>query len=236
MIYPDDSIQAYVGKWWLIDESKELKRGQLIKVFVPHVDQIPMTLNPIGRADPTDHFRANFTLEPLRIDKPSHAYKLPVAALPDFEGEVRAVYRAKKRPALIISAGGPDIPNKLRHGKPKWQTAPTILVAPYYGADKGGKRAGFRDEFIERVRRCEYPHYIWDILPLPGDVSESILRLDHIQPIGRHYETYEWTRYCLSDEAMIIFSEWLHWLLEDELPDNSILFGYREALISNYKK
>jgi len=231
-MYPDDSIQAYVGKWWLIDESRDIERGRLIKAFVPHVDQIPMTLNPIGRTDPTDHSRANYTLEPLRVDKPSRTYILPVAALPDFEGEVRTVYRAKKRPVLIISPGGPDIPRELRHGKPRWQTAPTILVAPYYGADKGAKRSGFREEFIERIRRCEYPHYIWDILPLPGRVGESILRLDHIQPIGRHYEAYEWTQHCLSDEAMLILNEWLHWFLEDDLPTDSTLFDFREELIN----
>jgi hypothetical protein len=229
-MYPDDSIQAYVEKWWLIDKSKDIKRGRLIKAFVPHVDQTPLTLIPTGRTDPTDHHKANYTIEPLRIDKPSRTYKLPVAALPEFEGEVRTVYRAKKRPVLIISAGGPDIPKELTRGKPGWQTAPTILVAPYYGADKGGKRAGFREEFIERIRRCEYPHYIWDILPLPGNAGESILRLDHIQPIGRHYLSYEWTEHCLSNEAMIIVNEWLHWLLEYDLPTDSTLYYYRKEL------
>jgi hypothetical protein len=230
-MYPEDSIQAYVGKWWLTDVSKDIKRGRLIKAFVPHVDQIPMILSPIGRANPTDHSKANFTLEPLRIDKPSRTYMLPVAALPEFEGEVRTVYRAKKRPVLIISAGGPDIAKELRYGKPRWQTAPTILVAPYYGAGEGAKRSGFRGEFIERIRRCEYPQYMWDILPLRGEGGESILRLDHIQPIGKHYETYELTPYCLAEEAMLILNEWLHWLLEDDLPADSILFYYREQLI-----
>ena len=120
----------------------------------------------------------------------------------------------------------------MRHGKPRWQTAPTILVAPYYGADREGKRSGFREEFVERIRRCEYPHYIWDILPLPGGAGESILRLDHIQPIGKHYESYEWTHYSLSEEAMLILNEWLYWLLEGELPEKSTLLEIREALLN----
>ncbi len=230
-MYPEESIQAYVSSWWSIDETREIRRGRLIKAFVPHVHQVPMTLIPKGRTDPTDHSRADYTLAPLRIAQPSPTYKLPVAALPDYEGEIRTVYRAKKRPVLVISAGGPDIPRELRIGKPKWQTAPTILVAPYYGADEGDKRSGFSDEFVERVKRCEYPHYVWDILPLTNTVRESILRLDHIQPIGRHHDAYEWTDHCLSDEAMLIFDEWLHWLLEDELPEDSVLHGFREALL-----
>ena len=67
---------------------------------------------------------------------------------------------------------------------------------------------------------------------MPGNAGESILRLDHIQPIGKHYESHEWTQYCLSEEAMLILNEWLHWLLEDELPDESTLLDIREALLN----
>jgi hypothetical protein len=66
---------------------------------------------------------------------------------------------------------------------------------------------------------------------LPGGAGESILRFDHIQPIGRHYEAYEWTQHCLSNEAMLILNEWLHWFLEDDLPTDSTLFDFREELI-----
>jgi hypothetical protein len=72
---------------------------------------------------------------------------------------------------------------------------------------------------------------MWDILPLRDDFGVSLLRLDHIQPIGRHYETYEWLPYCLAEEAILILNEWLHWLLEDDLPVDSILFDCREQLI-----
>jgi len=96
-----------------------------------------------------------------------------VAALPDYPGEVRTVYRAKARPVVVLSAGGPEVPRELRVGAAGWQTAPTLLVAPFYGVDPGGTRGGWREDFVTRIRRGEYPQYLWDKLPLPG-AGESV--------------------------------------------------------------
>jgi hypothetical protein len=190
---------------------------------------VPVTLIPKGRSEPTDHSSVDYKLEPLQIHKRTPLPKLPPAAFPEFEGEVRTVYRAKKRPMLVISTGGPEVPRKITEGKPRWQTDPTILAAPYYGASKSSKRSGFRAEFVERVRRGEYPNFQWDLLPLPDRAStESILRFDHIQPIGRHHDSYEWTGHCLSGPAMEIIDQWLHWLIENELPEDSDLLYLRE--------
>ena len=131
---------------------------------------------------------------------------------------------------LVIGAGGPDIPRELRAGAARWQSAPTILVAPYYGADPGGTRGGFRAEFVNRIRRCEYPQYLWDKLPLEG-TSESILRLDHLQPIGRHPNAYEHTSHCLGAPAVRILDDWLTWLLTGTLPPDGDLGFVRGELL-----
>ena len=235
MKYPDESIQAYISPWWAKDENRELRRGRLIKAFVNHVDLTPVTLIPEGRSSPTDHIFVKYKLEPLQIHKRTTLPKLPTAAFPEFSGEIRTVYRAKKRPVLVISMGGPDVPDELRRGKPRWQTNPTILVAPYYGASEGGKRSGFSGEFIKRVKMAEYPNFLWDILPIAtrSNREGSILRFDHIQPTGRHHDSYEWTEHCLSEKAMQIVDEWLHWLIEEEFPDSedSELGYLREELL-----
>jgi hypothetical protein len=126
---------------------------------------------------------------------------LPVAALPQYKKEVRAVYRAKKRPGLIVCSGGTKIDRILTAGKPKWQTSRTVIVAPYYGTDEGGKRSGFKPEFVKRIRRCEYSQYMWDLLPINGSTEESVMRLDHPQPVGRSEDSMELLDYCLSDDA-----------------------------------
>lgn len=225
---PDDSLQSVVGNWWIEDQTSEVRRGRLLWAYVPHVDQDPMTLIPVGREDPHEHRTATVRLQPLRVGAIHQKSTLPVAALPEYEGEVRTVYRAKIRPVLVLSEGGVDVPRELRTGAAKWQTAPTLLVAPYYGVSSG-PRAGWRPDFVTRIRRCEYPQTLWDRLPL-GKVSESILRLEHLQPIGRSQNAYEWTKYQLSDDALALVDQYLTWLLTGNLPGDSLLAYVRREL------
>ena len=120
--FPDDSIQAVAGTWWIEDPTKNFCRGQLIRAFLPHVDAIPYTMTPVGRENPTEHKSAEVIIEPLRIKQPRKPSFSPVAALPLYPGEVRTVYRAKKRPAVILTEGGNSVPHHLVLGKPAWQT------------------------------------------------------------------------------------------------------------------
>lgn len=224
-------LQRYIDPWWTKYEGGTLRRGQLVYVFAPHVDQVPLTLNAEGRAEPTQHDRALVRLEPLRVHQPPPSVsKLPVAALPHREGEVYAVYRAKRRPALVLSTGGVPVHKVLRRGGAKWQHAPTILVAPYYGADLSATRGGWPAAFIDRIQRAEYPQYLLDTLPIAGGKIDSVLRLDHVQPIGNHQDSYEATEYCLSDEALRLVDEWFLWLTSGMLDPDGALATARALL------
>ena len=165
--YPEDSIQSLVGEWWRQDEgTPHLCRGRLLWAFVPHVDQEPRTLTAEGRASSTDHARARYRVDPLRISQPRRSSVLPVAGLPEVPGEVFTVYRAKRRPALVLGGESTDpVDHSLTRGMSKWQTAPTVLVAPYYGATRDGRRGGFNEPFVDRVRRAEYPEYMVGLAP-----------------------------------------------------------------------
>ncbi|MDL2275158.1 hypothetical protein LJC22_03410 [Desulfosarcina sp. OttesenSCG-928-G10] len=200
-------------------------------MVVPHVDQNPYCCVQEGRSEPTLHEKAIVSFSPFNINKrPLKQPQLPTAAIPTHKNEVLTVHRSKKRPAIIISTGGGKVPDWLVKDKPKWQTARTILVAPFYGADESGDRSGFNEVFRERVRRCEFPQFHWDILPIPGGTKESILRLDHIQPIGRNENSIAFTDYCLGKDALSLLDEWLQWLIYGSLPEGST-FGYlREEL------
>jgi hypothetical protein len=229
--YPESSLQSFVDKWWEQTETTELRRGRLIRAFLPHVDQIPYALVVQGRAEATDHTKANYRIEPLRIRTPPSAPRLPVAGLPNLPGEARVALRAKKRPALILSMGGSGVPPDLRGGSSaNWMTAPTLLVAPYYGAEANQKRAGWKPRLVDRIRHCEFPQYLWDKLPIDG-AEFSILRFDHLQPIGHHHETWEVTNYCLSQDALSLVDEWLRWLITGGMDPQALLMDVREGLL-----
>lgn len=184
---------------------------------------------PEGRSEPTVHETANYRIEPLS-QRPPALPRLPVAGLPGYEGEVHAVFRAKRRPALVLSRGGDEIPASLRTGAARYQTHRALLVAPFYGADRDGRRGGWNPLFLERIRRGEYPQYLWDKLPVGAQVKESVLRLDHLQPLGGHASAYTLTDFVLDDEALDLVDEWLQWLLTGKLQSEGILSTIRDGL------
>ncbi len=202
--------------------------------FVPHVDVIPKSLIPTGRAEDeaTNHSKASYEIADLRINSVFQKNSLPAAILPYYQNECYTVHRSKKRPALLISDGGPEIPRQLRSSmKPSWHTNPTILVAPYYSAVKKGVSKWY-EPFVERIKKCEYPQYLWDTLPMRSSTESSILRFDHIQPIGKDRDSYELTDYALKEDVIeFLLKEWLDWLLTGEIDAGSILNEIRNDLL-----
>ncbi len=226
-MYPEDSFQRLIEPWWAPAHPSELSRGQLIRTFVPYPEHEPLRLIPEGRADPRDHSQALVRIERYRMGQPMPKPGLPVAALPLHEGESYFVQRGKIRPALVISTGGEEVSRELQRRATQWQIKPTALVAPYYGAESGSTRGGWHPEFVTRIRRAEYPQYVWDILPVAG-ADESILRLDHVFAIAKNPNAYQKTEHRLSPEALEIVDQWVFWLITGGMGEE--LSYYREEL------
>lgn len=234
--YPEDCPQSLTpcDEWWVQHNTQELESGCLLWTFVPHVDQIPMALVAQGRSKSTNHDLADCEIIPANSDRIFQRSRLPVASLPCYPNEVRTVYRSKKRPALLIILPGADIPRSMMASKPRSLTRPTAVVAPYYGRDEEtGRRSGFPQAFVDRVRCCEYPRFVWDKLPIEGS-EESILRLDHLLPMSTNHVAYEKTEWKLSDEAFHIIMEWFEWYYTGAIPENndSLLCQIREELMN----
>jgi hypothetical protein len=70
---------------------------------------------------------------------------------------------------------------------------------------------------------------MWDSLPFKSR-KESILRLDHLQPIGKHGKSYELSEFELHPDALEIVDEYLLWLMSGSLPDG-IVSGLRKELL-----
>ncbi|NQZ89078.1 MAG: hypothetical protein HRT54_15995 [Colwellia sp.] len=231
MTFPEDSLQSLISPspWWVKQDNRELCRGSLVFAFLPHVDQIPFSFEPIGRTRADCHDFADIKVTPLKVDQPLKKTDLPVAAMTLNHNEVWAAYRAKKRPCIVVATENSKIDRTIIKGMPKKSTAPTILVAPYYGVCKQLNRSGFNPAFVERVRHCEYPQFMWDDLPFVKG-EESILRLDHIQPIGTHHNSYKLSGYKLSEEALDIFDECLNLSVYGGVEEDSILLDYRSMI------
>jgi hypothetical protein len=134
---------------------------------------------------------------------------------------------------LVITAEQKKVDDKYRRGLPRISTSPTLLVAPYYGADQDGSRAGYNPKFAERVRHAIYPQFMLDRLPLDRGPTESLLRLDHIQPVGMHYYSFEHSGYELSEEAVeSILDDWIMWVLLGKFPADSLILDYQNQIKS----
>lgn len=231
--FPIDSIQNLVGLgWWEEDQSRSLCRGALVWTWVQYFSNIPLQI-VAERVDPMGHKIASLVARPLHAGSrgaPDPA--LPVAGLPRLDGaDCFLVNRAKKRPCLVLGgACQAAIDRTLVQGMSKSATHIFVVVAPYYGVDQN-VRAGYNPEFVEYIKHAKCRQFFWDILPM-GSQEESILRLDQVQPLGIHYQSFDHTGYRLSHNALEIMDEWLNWFLHDI--DGEELSSFRE-LIKDFK-
>ena len=226
--FPDDCVQSLIDEWWTVAENREVRRGQLLWAHAPFFDYLPYDLVPEARSATTEHERALFYLEQRRLSQRRAGPRLPVAALPQNPGETYSVYRAKFRPVLVLGTGGVEVDPTLTQRAARWQSVRTYLVAPYFGVDRTSQRGGWNLEFVRRIRHCEYPQYFWDMLPLGASASESVLRLDQIQPIGQNHEAFEYTPHRLSNEGLEVLGEWVDWNFSEDLDPGSMLHIARE--------
>jgi hypothetical protein len=227
--YPDDSIQDQCDAWWLEDSTRDVVRGRLLKTFVPFPEPKPFELVPVARPEPTEHKRALFNIQPFNLTGSTApaVSALPVAGMPLRPAERYAVIRGKVRPVLVVGGVHARVAGQFLVGAPGWQTAPSLLVAPFYGADQDGTRGGWHPEFVRRIRRAKYPQFVWDMLPLTGP-SESILRLDHAFSISAHPEAFVFTPHRLSEEAVALVESWVSWLVTGALDVDCDLDVFRK--------
>ena len=102
---------------------------------------------------------------------------------------------------MVASPGDTIEPRFTRHSA-SWQHRRALLVAPYYGVQADGTRAGWNPEFVSRIQRAEYSQYVWDRLPEGGLREGSILRLAADESESRFCRTAAglgWDPYALDD-------------------------------------
>jgi hypothetical protein len=128
------------------------------------------------------------------------------------------VVRAKRRPVILVQ---PEIPlsaveNRGYRGRIERRRC---LVAQIFGlADTKTRQAEFNPSFVDRVRRMEFPQFMF--LPQkPGLLDvDSLLRLDELQSVFTPH--LEPTQYCLGEETLEVLRGQLAFLSADVRPSN----------------
>jgi len=134
------------------------------------------------------------------------------------------------RGADVLATSGLAVPAELRAGAARWQSTSTLLLAPYYGATSDGTRGGWNPAFVGRIQRVEYSQYVWDSLPIGGSDAGSIVRLDHVFPIGADPANWQATPHRLSADAMAFIDDWLSWHVTGGLAGGGVLECARATL------
>ena len=230
--FPEASVHNLTGDWWEPAAGGEMIPGRLLRTLVPYPDMKPYRLVPEGRGDEArQHQRANYRMEEFRIgDPPKNVSALPVAGLPLRDGETHLVRRGKIRPVVVVASPGDTIEPRFTRHSASWQHRRALLVAPYYGVQADGTRAGWNPEFVSRIQRAEYSQYVWDRLPEGGLPEGSILRLDHVFPIGDDPANWTPLGYWLRDDIRAILDEWLSWHISGVLVPDGVLEWARDEL------
>lgn len=69
--YPEVCQQALIEPWWEEYTGFEYRPGSLVWAYLPHTEQVPYTIIPIGRSDdPADHETARVEIKPFSIGDP----------------------------------------------------------------------------------------------------------------------------------------------------------------------
>jgi hypothetical protein len=56
--------------------------------------------------------------------------------------------------------------------------------------------------------------------------------MNRIQPIGEHYNSVEWTPYCLSEDALKVMEEWILWLVTGKMREKGTLPTFQEIVLA----
>ncbi len=227
-----ESIHTLVDWWEKASRLDRLERGALVWAYIPQVSVVPYLLCATGRKDAREHSSANFRMSQLNMrgDKPAPPNP-PVAGLPLHSGEQYWVAKAKKRPAIVVAGPGDALTEKFRKQLKGWRGQETYLLAPAFGVDQSGTRGGYPSEFVDRVRACMYPQFLYERFP-DSKTVESIVRLDQMFPLAQHHQTFEHSGWQLSEDALDVLGQWVAWFATGQLPEDSELHMIRETLLA----
>jgi hypothetical protein len=199
----------FIDEWFGDDFFQKLALGYHIHVcfgqffwthaYYPH-ENLELWRPVPDPNEPTKTIASTFQIVPAGQDAFRRSIPLAVPKLET--NEEFLVIRAKRRPVLLVQPEIPlpEIENRGFRGRVQRRRC---LVAQVFGlAETKTGRAQFSPSFVDRVRKMEFPQFMF--LPKNAGFLEvdSLLRLDELQSVfAPHLEA---TQYSMGDEVVKI--------------------------------
>jgi hypothetical protein len=178
-------------------------------------------------AEPTRTIASKFVMTPRCADAFSRAYPLHAPKLEVDEEFI--VIRAKRRPVILLRAEQPWADMRTAGYRGKVQRK-RCWVAQIFGLVDGKTgRPEFSPDFVNRVRKMEFPELLFLRSKTPVLAVDSILRLDEFQSVFTPH--LEPTQYALGDSLCRLLKEQLGFLINNEGPNEYTLL--REELLAS---
>jgi len=112
------------------------------------------------------------------------------------------VIKAKKRPAILITLPPPEVQLSVIRGGGKVNLK-LCLLAPLFSIENAEGKTKYNLEFVNRVRKLQYPHFFFIPEYAETNIRNSLCRFDRIFSTFRtHLEPKD---LCLTGEASDIF-------------------------------
>jgi hypothetical protein len=196
--------------------------GQFCWVPIVNLDGIPRLLE-VERADPTEHYATRFLIRNMGEKDFKKKNRLPIKKLSLRETEELIIYRAKKRPAIIIAMGNTcfdDITLLLKSsGKTHLQQANCLFILPLYGIETEDHEGGFPAAMVARIKALMYQQFFYFPREKSPLIFNSVGRLDRIQPLLYHHDVINLEPFSLSPEALSILLGFIRILFGGEEDD-----------------
>lgn len=215
-------ITQFVDEFY-IDLPRETFRrsptvGQLCWVPSVHIDPIPRILE-VERADPQEHHATRFEIRDMIKDDFKQKQRLPIKSLSLYSTEELIVQKAKKRPAIVVSAEHTifdDVAQVLKRLGRRHLQQENILVVPLYGVETEEHERGFPPIMAAKIRALMYKQFFYCLRNNDPLAVDSVARLDRIQVIVPRHPTYTPTPVALGPESLSILLGQLRFLFGGE--------------------
>lgn len=219
MTFLDELIAPFIIAGAPTDQ-KEFAFGQIFKapVYYPHQR---LELWRPNNVDQRLHIATNFNIATTVSD----AFKkpLPYSCPPLEANEEFIALKAKIRPVILIQPPDPALAAVTKVKMGIRVERHLCVVAPAFGLENAEGYSRVSEEFLNRVRRLEYPQFCF--LAKDGPLTkDGLVRLDELQSIAVQHLVP--TGFTMSPEALSLFRSQVSLFTGGS--DGSEFAGYRD--------